>query len=406
MMTQEPGGPVFICYRREDAGYPAGWLFDQLAARLGADRVFKDVDSIEPGDDFEEVITGAVQSCAVLLAVIGSRWLAAAGPDGCRMDDPGDFVRLEIEAALTRGVRLIPVLVDGARMPRPDQLPAGLAPLARRQAIELSHARFSADLAGLLNVIDKELRLIQALETPSGALPTPGRPARKGPAVLRDADAMLPASVTCFRDDDAGFRRWREDNPDGFFLNTERNPGPGYLMLHRSGCPHFTRSPLHWTKDYIKFCAPDRASLEDWASTLGDVRHCRTCFRRPATGSKRCHPRLAGTELPAQPVRRAQPQSADLSGCCYSLGRVRWRCRSGRSALAPYSASGRCFTNRRSASISTTLEIRASLTSSPSLAVRLGTPGPARQLLYVTGRIGGTINRSADIGPQPFPADP
>jgi hypothetical protein len=58
-------------------------------------------------------------------------------------------------------------------------------------------------------------------------------------------------------------------------------------MLHRSGCPHFTRSPLHWTKDYIKFCEPDRASLEDWASTLGDVRHCRTCFRRPATGSKR-----------------------------------------------------------------------------------------------------------------------
>jgi hypothetical protein len=59
------------------------------------------------------------------------------------------------------------------------------------------------------------------------------------------------------------------------------------LMLHRSGCPHFTRSPLHWTKDYIKFCAPDQASLEEWASTLGDVKHCRTCFRKPATGSNR-----------------------------------------------------------------------------------------------------------------------
>jgi hypothetical protein len=61
MMMRERPGRVFICYRREDAGYPAGWLFDQLAARLGADRVFKDVDSIEPGDDFEEVITGAVE---------------------------------------------------------------------------------------------------------------------------------------------------------------------------------------------------------------------------------------------------------------------------------------------------------------------------------------------------------
>jgi hypothetical protein len=280
MMMRERPGRVFICYRREDAGYPAGWLFDQLAARLGADRVFKDVDSIEPGDDFEEVITGAVESCAVLLAVIGSRWVGAAGPDGRRLDDPGDFVRLEIEAALTRGVRVIPVLVDGARMPRPDRLPACLAPLARRQAVELSHARFTADLADLLNVLEKELRPVQGPKTPpSGALPARGRTAGKTPAAPPAAAAALPASVTCFRDDDAGFRRWREDNPDGFFLNTERNPGPGYLMLHRSGCPHFTRSPLHWTKDYIKFCAPGRVSMEGWASTLGDVKHCRTCFR-------------------------------------------------------------------------------------------------------------------------------
>ena len=102
MMTQGPGGRVFICYRREDAGYPAGWLFDQLTARLGTDRVFKDVDSIQPGDDFADVITEAVSSCAVLLAVIGPRWLATARPDERRLDDAGDFVRLEIEAALAR----------------------------------------------------------------------------------------------------------------------------------------------------------------------------------------------------------------------------------------------------------------------------------------------------------------
>jgi hypothetical protein len=286
-MTQGPGGRVFICYRREDAGYPAGWLFDQVTARLGAGRVFKDVDSIEPGDDFAEVITNAVQSCGVLLAVIGGRWLAAAGQDGRRLDDPNDFVRLEIEAALARGVRVIPVLVEGARMPRADQLPVSLAPLARRQAIALSHSRFSADLTGLLNLLDRELRPAPAREPPSSpVLPARDGPAGKAPAVPWDAATQLPSAVTCFRDDDAGFRRWREDNPDGFFLNTERNPGPGYLMLHRSGCPHFTRSPLHWTKDYIKFCAPGQANLEEWASTLGDVRHCGTCFRKPATGSK------------------------------------------------------------------------------------------------------------------------
>ena len=112
MVAEAPGSRVFISYRREDSGYPAGWLFDQLAASLGADRVFKDVDSIEPGEDFAEVISDAVSSCAVL-AVIGDRWLAAADEDGRRLDDPGDFVRLEIEAALTRGVRVIPVLVGG-----------------------------------------------------------------------------------------------------------------------------------------------------------------------------------------------------------------------------------------------------------------------------------------------------
>jgi hypothetical protein len=109
-----PAGRVFISYRRGDAAYPAGRLFDRLVDRFGAGRVFEDVDSIEPGDDFAEVITATVESCAVLLAVIGPHWLAAAGQDGRRrLDDPEDFVRLEIEAALARGVRVIPVLVDG-----------------------------------------------------------------------------------------------------------------------------------------------------------------------------------------------------------------------------------------------------------------------------------------------------
>jgi hypothetical protein len=196
MMTQATAGRVFISYRREDAGYPAGWLFDQLAARLGADRVFKDVDSIEPGDDFAEVITEAVRSCAVLLAVIGDRWLAAAGQDGRRLDDPGDFVRLEIEAALAQGVRVIPVLVSGARMPRPEQLPASLAALARRQAVELSHVRFSSDLASLLNVLDRALGPAPA-RPPSGR-PLPARTSQEGkaPTAPRDAPAALLVPVS------------------------------------------------------------------------------------------------------------------------------------------------------------------------------------------------------------------
>ena len=148
---------IYISYRREDAAYPAGWLFDRLVDHLGAGQVFKDVDSIQPGDDFVEEITAAVGSCAVLLAVIGPRWLTVTGEEGQRrLDDPADFVRLEIEAAFARDVRVIPVLVDGARMPRIAELPTSLAQLARRQALELSPSRFGSDTARLLGVLDRQ----------------------------------------------------------------------------------------------------------------------------------------------------------------------------------------------------------------------------------------------------------
>jgi hypothetical protein len=118
-------GRIFISYRREDASYPAGWLFDRLADRFGRGQVFKDIDSIRLGDDFVEVITRAVGSCDVLLALIGEEWLTVSDQDGRRrLDDPDDFVRLEIEAALARNVRVIPILVGIDR--RGGRIPPGL----------------------------------------------------------------------------------------------------------------------------------------------------------------------------------------------------------------------------------------------------------------------------------------
>ncbi len=149
---------IFISYRREDAAYPAGWLFDRLADRFGKDHVLKDVDSIQLGDDFVEVITSAVESCNVLLAVIGKQWLTITDEDGLRrLNNPNDFVRLEIEAALARNIRVIPILVEGAQMPRPDQLPASLAKLARRNALEVSPNRFASDTGRLLTVLERTL---------------------------------------------------------------------------------------------------------------------------------------------------------------------------------------------------------------------------------------------------------
>jgi MoxR-like ATPase len=151
-------GSIFISYRREDSAYPAGWLFDRLADHFGPDRVFKDIDSIQLGDDFPEKIRAAVGTCAVLLAVIGERWLTVAGEDGKRrLDDPNDFVRLEIEAALLRNVLVIPVLTNGARIPSVSQLPASLKKLSDRQALELSPDRFHSDTLRLVSALDRTL---------------------------------------------------------------------------------------------------------------------------------------------------------------------------------------------------------------------------------------------------------
>jgi tetratricopeptide (TPR) repeat protein len=156
-------GRVFISYRREETAWQAGWLFDRLVDRFGRGQIFKDIDSIELGDDFVEVITAAVGSCDVLLALIGDRWLTIADGQGpARLEDPEDFVRLELEAALTRNVRVIPILVAGARMPRPDQLPPSLAKLARRQALELSPSRFESDTGRLLKVLERTLADVNA----------------------------------------------------------------------------------------------------------------------------------------------------------------------------------------------------------------------------------------------------
>ncbi len=94
--------------------------------------------------------------------------------------------------------------------------------------------------------------------------------------------ATHPQSVTHFRDDDLGFFGWLEHNPDGYFINSECNPKPTYLVLHSSDCPHFTRSPnIHWTRDYVKFCSPDREELEKWVlgTVGGEARLCRSCFK-------------------------------------------------------------------------------------------------------------------------------
>jgi hypothetical protein len=183
---------VFISYRREETSYAAGWLFDRLVKRFGEGQVFKDVDSIEPGDDFSEVIAAAVGECDVLLALIGHEWLTVADEDGRpRLRDPHDFVRLEIESGLDRGVSVIPVLVEGARMPTAEDLPGDLARLAGRQAVELSPSRFEFDFGRLLRALER--RLGDAELPPAGeAVPPDGAASGPDRAVAPSADGPRP----------------------------------------------------------------------------------------------------------------------------------------------------------------------------------------------------------------------
>ncbi|MCE7913343.1 MAG: TIR domain-containing protein [Nitrosomonas sp. PRO4] len=148
---------IFISYRRDDSADYAGRLYDRLAGHFGRDQVFMDIDQIEPGEVFDNVIKEKLATVQAAVVLIGKRWLDIADANGQRrLDHPDDWVRLEITALLERDIRVIPVLVGGAAMPKLEQLPEYLVPLIRRQAHEImSHARFHADTDKLIKVLEK-----------------------------------------------------------------------------------------------------------------------------------------------------------------------------------------------------------------------------------------------------------
>ena len=152
-------GKIFINYRRDDSAATAGRLHDRLAQTFGRKNLFMDVDHIPAGVDFVDYLPSQVAACDVFLAVIGPNWLDAKDDDGRRrFDNPDDFVAIEIAAALARNIRVIPVLIDGARTPKADKLPDSIKPLVRRNAVEVRHANFGRDAESLITKVREALK--------------------------------------------------------------------------------------------------------------------------------------------------------------------------------------------------------------------------------------------------------
>jgi GAF domain-containing protein len=161
---------IFLSYRREDSAAAAGRLSDRLVLELGDSSVFMDVDGIPYGVDFVERLEKEVASCNVLLAVIGPRWLEIADEAGDRrLDNPNDFVRVEIATALRRRISVIPILLDGTKIPRVDRLPANLKGLARRNGLDVRQASFHSDVSRLVGQLKATIQSPAPLVDPDQA---------------------------------------------------------------------------------------------------------------------------------------------------------------------------------------------------------------------------------------------
>jgi CHASE2 domain-containing sensor protein len=144
----------FISYRRDQSGRPAQILKDELAKRFGEDSVFMDVASLDAGQEWPRRLEEAIRESAVVLVLIGPDWLHAANPDGTRrLDDPRDWVRLEIETGLREQDVVVPVLTNNARMPTEEELPDSIRGLARRNAFWLTMEPGSAQIDELVDSI-------------------------------------------------------------------------------------------------------------------------------------------------------------------------------------------------------------------------------------------------------------
>ena len=160
-----PQKRIFISYRRSDAAGHAGRLYDYLKNYFGSERIFFDVDTIQPGANFEQRINNELDNSEAILVLIGNQWLDSKDKDGNRrLDNPHDYVRFEVEAALGKNITVIPLLLHGTQMPSAIVLPDTLHDLSRRNAIRLNDDHWNSDCNLLAGILKKTLDVSKSLK--------------------------------------------------------------------------------------------------------------------------------------------------------------------------------------------------------------------------------------------------
>ncbi len=186
---------IFISYRRDDTRHAAGRLAGDLAEHFGREHIFRDIEGIDPGVEFPVALEKALSGCAVMVVLIGPLWLDVKDPRGRRrLEQEGDWIRLEIATALRRGIRVVPVMVEDTPLPEPDQLPQDIRALLDRQSLPMSDLRWEADLQRLVGTLRRALGLTPPAPPPP-PLPPPAPPpkprSRLGLGVALGAGGLL-----------------------------------------------------------------------------------------------------------------------------------------------------------------------------------------------------------------------
>lgn len=183
---------ITISYRRDDSMDITGRIFDRLTSRYGRETVFRDIDSIPPGLDFREHIQASIEDSDVLMVVVGPRWMGGSRHGHPRIHAETDYVRIEVEAALNRHIPVIPLLVGGADMPQPSQLPENIREFAYRNAVQIASGRdFDHHMNGLIRATDKIL--LSAQTSAAAASADPGIDRRPSDSKAKTKHQTTPA---------------------------------------------------------------------------------------------------------------------------------------------------------------------------------------------------------------------